>query len=285
MDLPVSWRAAVRGLALVPALAAAARANNPPGPQAVVGELGGMVLLVAITALAGGYAIERAKTGAVSRGGLLLGVVGVFVSAMHEGFALLVCAVVILLALARAVQLLLWARRAGAPDAPAHLAGASRARLVTGAALLVALVVPLAGAGVAFAGYWPRDAVHEGLLRKLVSELLREGLARRDAAGLPVYPEADPSEGSLRFPLERAAISFSRGQADYARTPDGHGFTLRLRPLDFPPWPYRLLASQASFYVDQTGQLRAIRVNAPVHCPPDAPVVGTIEPAPETEAR
>lgn len=77
-----------------------------------------------------------------------------------------------------------------------------------------------------------------------------------------------------------ATIEAWTATQEFVLGPDGTTFTLRMWPASLPPWPYRLLVSEASFYADQTGQLRAIRVNEPgVRCPADAPVVATIEPA------
>lgn len=268
--VPVSARGAALGVALIPGLAVAARANQPPGPQAVAGELGALLLLMGCTALAGGYAIERARRGGrPRRWPLALGAAAVVASAMHEGQAALVCVGIIALALLRAVRLVGWALQAGTPAAPPHLAEARRGRLLAGAALLVVLVVPLASAGVAFAGYYPADELRERLLRAVAAQLLRDGLDAADAAG--------PLHDALPVEKLRAALG---GGVELELAPDRRDFTLRVWPTSFPPWPYRLLVSSPSYHVDASGQLRAIRVNEPgVRCPPDAPVVGLIEPA------
>lgn len=275
--VPVSARGAALGVALVPGLAVAARANQPPGPQAAAGELGALLLLVACTGLAGGYAIERARRGGQPRRWpLALGVAAVVASAMHEGSAALVCVGIIAVALLRAGRLVGWALQVGTPAAPPYLAEARRGRLFAGAALLVLLTVPLAGAGVAFVGYLPRDEFRERLLRGVTAQLLRDGLDAADAAG-PIYAEV---------PLERLRGLFG-GEVELVLAPDRRDFTLRLWPTSFPPWPYRLLVSGPSYHVDASGRLRAIRVSEPgVRCPPDAPVVGLIEPAaPGSERR
>lgn len=256
-----------------------AAANQPPGPQMMLGAIAVLPVMMMLTFLGGGYAVMRErKLGPRHRGWLaLLAVLAVIGSGMHEGYGMMVLFLFGVLVVGRGARLLQWGFDRGArpPQAtPARLRGAGIALVLVGAFT--------AGLGVAFVGWWPPDFyVEANLKRMLALQMVQAQQAQASPEGVRYQPlvlaegrwTLDEHSFAYLGPLVRTyAMEFRLG-------PEGRSYQVWAWPRTMPMFPYNFLTSLPSFYSDQTGQLRQIRVHwAGVRCPSDAPVYYRVTP-------
>ena len=257
----------------VPALA-----NQPPGPQMILGEIAILPVMMLLTFLGGGYAVMRErKLEPRHRGWLaLLAVLTVLGSGMHEGFGVLVLLLFGALTAIRGLRLLRWGSDSGprpAQATPARLRAAGTLLLLTGAFT--------AGLGLAFVGWWPRDFAVERDLKLLVALQMVQAQQARPSPEGPRYQPPVLEEGNWVLGERHLMYLRPLGQygAEFRLGPGGRSYQVWAWPRNMPVFPYNFLTSMPSFYSDQTGQLRQIRVHwAGVRCPPDAPVYYRVTP-------
>ena len=272
---------------LVPA---AAHANNPASPQALLGELIVIGLLVGLTSLGGGYALMSGDRKVKHQGLFIgLGVAMVVLSLATEGCAFVFTMVFAFVALARGVQMIVWGYRLKRTksESPTDQVKAKPLRLVFAGVLLIPTTAIAASMTAAFTGTMMSSPLNERAqeeLEKLVAYELRASATyvRETGQARYVAPDAEAYRQGLIVLNDELAgktavtLSSSSWKFEFAVPPDGQSFQARAIPQSFPFYPWNHFFSQASYFADQTGQIRAIRVNAPQRCPPDAPVVDKV---------
>ncbi len=274
-------RATTTGLGTAIALMAAAgvaQANQPPGPQLLLAEVGLLPVMILLSLAGGAYAILRVLQPRAKRWRLLRGasaVLAILVSGASGGIGFLVAWIFGILGLQRGVQMLRWglgARTAGG-RAP-HLASADPGRLLPAGIALLVLTTALLGMVVAFAGYWPvGDASRQRALRQFVAYQLALARVEQTRAGRARFRRIEANR-----PLQSACPVRLPDGARIEYAPDDSRFTLLMPPKTrFPFFPYNYLTSQPSYRADESGKIRMV----PVHdrstaCPPDAPVVAQV---------
>ena len=269
----------------------AAWANNPPGPHQSLALLAFPVVIVALTSLGGGYAVYRALGQKLRNRAAVLWAAAIglmLVSGFNEGAAALVGIGIGAWACWRGVRMLAWGARAGqgAAAAEPHLAAARRGRLLAAGGLLAIAAVALAGQTVAFLSWSPSEGRVEQELTELLAFQARRAAAFDPAAGATRFaaPRIEP-DGRLSFD------GFEPVSLHATRRPTGWGSVYEVRfvlgaggdtyqvwayPDRFPPLPYAWIyrITLPSYYADETGRLRAVRVSRKGElCPADAPVV------------
>jgi hypothetical protein len=192
-------------------VATLAEANQPPGPQLLLAEVGLLPFMILLSLVGGAYGVLRAIRPGARRWTLLRwagAVLAILASGTSGGIAFLVAAIFGVLALQRGVQMVRWgiqARRS--VDRPVHLAAASPRRLLPAGIVLLLGTVGLLGMVTAFATYWPAgEGPRQQALRQFVTYQLAE--ARR----------AEAKTGRARFPGR-----IHRGRRR-ARAPSRSGF-------------------------------------------------------------
>lgn len=265
--------------------ASPASANQPPGPQMFLSEILILPLMMLLTALAGGYAIMRAAGIKGRRWLIALAVLGIFLSGIHEGYSALLMLIFGSYALIRGTKLAVWGVKALRPPAerPAHLSRARSVRLLSGALLIWLTAILLAGMNFAFLNWWPDDFGAERDLKRVVAYELQRGLAHLDALGQPQFEAPLLSEPDKYTPsyasIGNIRLSWRGYASDFKLGPQTQSFQVWIWPRRMPPFPYNYLITLPSFYADQTGQLRVIRVHkSGQRCPPDAPVYYRVRP-------
>jgi hypothetical protein len=261
-------------------VATLAEANQPPGPQLLLAEVGLLPFMILLSLVGGAYGVLRPIRPGARRWTLLRwagAVLAILASGTSGGIAFLVAAIFGVLALQRGVQMVRWgiqARRS--VDRPVHLAAASPRRLLPAGIVLLLGTVGLLGMVTAFATYWPAgEGPRQQALRQFVTYQLAEARRAEAKTGRARFRRADSSgaaQGACPVPFRLP----DGARIEYA--PDDVGFTLLLFPQKpFPFFPYNYLTSQPSYRADATGQIRMIEVHdRRTACPPDAPVVGQV---------
>ena len=240
-------------------------ANQPPGPQTLLSEVLILPLMMLLTALGGGYAVMRAAGIKRPRWAIAVVIVAIFLTGINEGLSAILMLVFGPYALVRGVRLAVWGARALRPPekrAP-HLVRASPSRLIAAGLLTCLTALALVGLNFAFLGWWPGESYTEQAIKRAVALELHAGLPDRSGQ---VHPGATPDPGYY-FDEE-----FKFG-------PGGKSFQWWVWPKRMPFFPYNYLVTLPSFYADQTGQIRMIRVHKTgQRCPPDAPVYFRVRP-------
>lgn len=291
-------------------------ANQPPGPQMALAEILILPLMMLLTALGGGYAVMRAAGIKRRRWLIAVAVVAIFLTGINEGLSAMLMLVFGPCALVRGVILAVWGARALRPPekrAP-HLAHASPARLLTAGLLTCLTAVALVGLNFAFVGWWYPEGGFEEDLKRLVAYELVRAKDHKDVQGQPQYEAPH-----LLYPIWSASTGFSvipqpqyealhppapvtgpsylavgemglpslrdkgagphRFVTEFRLGPGARSFQVWIWPERFPFFPYNYLVTLPSFYGDETGQLRMIRVHKRgQRCPPDAPVYYRVRP-------
>jgi hypothetical protein len=280
----VSARARLLGASVGVAFLAfprAAVANQPPSPHMILGEVGVPLSMLAFTALAGGYAILARQGRSLPWWSVAVLALGTCVlSGMHEGTSALITIGLALYALARAIRLATWglAARGPAGERPSHLASARPARLLAGAAGLALSTVAFAWLNLVFLGWYPGRTDHRDTLRWLVAYESETGKKHLGPDGAPRYAALERSEDGLVIPeLGGRGRVFVRGDRFVVELgPDARSWKAWYLPSRFPPFPAKLLVSLPTFFVDESGRIRALQVHEAVRCPEDAPVIETV---------
>ncbi len=273
----------IRRAAALPLLmllcAVPAWANNPPSPPMLLVEILVLPLMMLFTAAGGGYAIMRARGSQSWRGYPYLAAVAIVLSGMHEAYGMSLFIIFGTVALGRAAQLGYWGLRSlPAPEKrPPYLARAAPGRLIASSLVTTAVTVFLAGLGFSAIGWRPDAYYAEHSLKRLVAYQLAVGKEHQDANGNPQYEPAseDPDNPRLLiFENLRTGGSFATDfRISFRISPDGRSFQAWVWPTRMPFFPYNYMVTLPSYYADQTGQIRMIRVHhAGQRCPPDAPV-------------
>jgi len=242
-------------------------ANQPPGPQMLLSEILILPLMMLLTALGGGYAVMRAANIKRRRWLIAVVVVAILLTGINEGLSAMLMLVLGPYVIVRGVRLALWGARARRPpdQHPAYLANASGGRLLTAGLLTCLTAVALVGLNFAFVGWWPGEYYLEQRIKQVVAlELVN---ANKQQAGDAVYQLPE---------LRMAGTVYDQ---EFKLGPGGKSFQARVWPKRMPFFPYNYLVTLPSFYADQTGQLRMIRVHKPgQRCPPNAPVYYRVHP-------
>jgi hypothetical protein len=130
---------------------APAFANNPPAGNSMLYEMLMFLVLIALTAAGGGYAVLSKKkpgrrwTGWV--GYSLLAVAAILFSAMQEGIMFLVVLIVAIYGILRGAELIKWGIQARPnKQRPEYLSEAAPWRLIAAGAVLIVLMAALAAA-------------------------------------------------------------------------------------------------------------------------------------------
>jgi len=242
-------------------------ANQPPGPQMFLSEILILPLMMLLTALGGGYAVMRAANIKRRRWLIAVVVVAILLTGINEGLSAMLMLVFGPYALVRGVRLLVWGAKALHPPEKrsTYLAHASPARLLTASLLTCLMAIALVGMNFAFVGWWPGEYYLEQRIKQVIAlELVN---ANKQQAGDAVYQLPE---------LRMAGTVYDQ---EFKLGPGGKSFQAWVWPKRMPFFPYNYLVTLPSFYADQTGQLRMIRVHNPgQRCPPDAPVYYRVHP-------
>jgi len=133
---------------------APAFANNPPAGGSMLAEVLMFLVLVALTAAGGGYAVLKKKNfgkrGIGWVGSIFLAIVAIFFSAAQEGMMLMVVLILAIWGILRGAELITWGVKSRpGKQRPEYLAEAKYWRLITAGAALIVLTAALAVAAYA----------------------------------------------------------------------------------------------------------------------------------------
>jgi hypothetical protein len=146
--------------------------------------------------------------------------------------------------------------------------------MLTAGLLTCLTAVALVGLNFAFVGWWPDDNYMERDLKRAVALELVKANEQKASAGAALYR---PPE--FRIADSRMGMRSWYFEHEFKLGPGGKSFQLWVWPKRMPFFPYNYLVTLPSFYADQTGQLRMIRVHKNgQRCPPDAPVYYRVRP-------
>ncbi len=272
-------------------------ANSPPALQSFFGSILILPLMVLLTALGGGYAVirrlKKKKESSLLRK-IIISVVLIFISGIFEGTSLLVTLAFSAIAVKRGIRMIFWGGRSN-PNSQKELdiiVGKGKSiRLITCGLLIIIMAIGIVGLNIVFVGQRRQSnstSIIENDLRELVKYQLKVGEVHREKSGVVLYEEPDTRneggpyifKGNYFFPGERFwrirhwseywGIEFTIGK-------DGKAFEIFIWPKRFPLFPYNYLISYPSFFADQTGNLRYIRVHSPIRCPRDAPIFDRVK--------
>lgn len=253
-------------------------ANQPPGPGVGLPQILMLPMMALFTALGGGYAILRAeKKTRLGKAAKWIAIVVLFVLGFtHEGFSMLVTVLFGVFAISRGARMIRWGMRsAKSPAMPG--AAVQTWRLITAGALMSAMALFLIGSALVFVNYWP-DIYQRwqiiNLKRVLASEIAY-GRAQKQQTGETRFYRIKSGDNNDGYADE--LLRHGNVRVDFSS--DQKHFTIYILPYSkFPPWPYRLFTKQGSYRADEGGQIRMVQVQRRDQvCPPDAPVVMTVQ--------
>jgi hypothetical protein len=232
---------------LVPA---AAYANNPPVPQALLGEALLAIALVTLTAVGGYYALlERKKPKRSGVGLVVIGLAMVVISLMAESCMALMTLIFAAVAMTRGVRMIAWSAEARRPVEPREPAPerARATRLLLAGVLLVTLTAVLTSWVLALTGWsmrtW-RDPEIQDEIKKMVGYQLRYGETYRQQHGVVRFEPLDIGSIPGRFVFTDGDFNFpSHGREDewdaqFLPGPSGRTFHVFVIPQGFPFFPY-----------------------------------------------
>lgn len=249
-------------------------ANNPPAPQMALAEIAILPLMMILTAAGGGYAILRTRRRAnlATRVFKIVAVIVLILfSASHEGYGFLLLTLFALIAVFRAVKMMVWAVK------PPQIAAVriSPKRLASAGGVLLLLALFLGGFAPAFIGQWSRSKSSSA--RDVA--VFRRYAAFQMALKSPAFPQISKDRDRYEAEL-RAALSGYRNDAERLQLEQQPGgrFSAYLLPfLPLPFFPYNYLTSAPSYYASEKGEIRMVRVHySNDRCPPDAPIVDRV---------
>jgi uncharacterized membrane protein HdeD (DUF308 family) len=263
----------VLGSLLVPGVALA---NQPPAFQLAMATLIALPLMMVLTLLGGGYAVMREREKGPRRWTLLPGflaaLVAIVFAATHESAAVMVLFVFTLIAVARGCMMLWWGLRLRGGG------GIRKYRLMAGGPCMVFGSIVLFAFSASFHAWRPNVAEVEEELQKLVAYQQVVAEQNRAQHTVPLYEQPTKGDDELRFEgwtanlrpvgIGGSATGSRQFETEFLLGPGGDSFEVRI-------WPRRIPLGQSlpSFYADETGELRMVRVrHANERCPENAPV-------------
>ncbi len=198
--------------------------------------------------------------------------VAIVFAATHESAALMVLFVFTLIAVARGCMMLWWGLRSRGGG------GIRRYRLMAAGPCLMFASLALLAFSASFHAWRPNVAEVEEELQKLVAYQQLVAEQNRAQHTVPLYEQPVVAGDALRFEgwtsrLLHAGLEGSQGstrqfETEFVLGPGGDSFEVRIWPRRIPPG-----MSLPSFYADETGELRMLRVrDANQRCPENAPV-------------
>jgi hypothetical protein len=260
----------VLGSLLLPGVALA---NQPPAFQLAMATMIALPLMMMLTLLGGGYAVMREKG---QRRSLVFtfvaAVVAILFAATHESAAVMVLFFFTLIAVARGCTMLWWGLRL-------RIGGSVRGyRLMAGGLCVAFAGITLLAFSAGFHAWRPNVAEVEEELQKLVAYQQLVAQQNRAKHTVPLYEQPVGGGDMLRFEgwtsrllpagFEGSKSSTRQFETEFVLGPGGDSFEVRI-------WPRRIPLGQSlpSFYADETGELRMLRVHdAHQRCPKNAPV-------------
>jgi hypothetical protein len=260
----------VLGSLLLPGVALA---NQPPAPQLALATVVALPLMMVLTLLGGGYAVMREKG---QRRSLVVAfvaaLIAIFFAWTHESSAVMVLSLFTLMAVARGCMMLWWGLRSRGGG------GIRRYRLMAAGPCLMFASLTLLAFSASFHAWRPNVAEVEEELQKLVAYQQLVAEQNRAQHTVPLYEQPVVAGDALRFegwtsrllPAGRGGSAGSTRQfeTEFVLGPGGDSFEVRIWPRRIPPG-----MSLPSFYADETGELRMLRVHdAHQRCPENAPV-------------
>jgi hypothetical protein len=269
-------------------------ANQPPGPHMLLAEVLILPIMIILTTLGGGYAVlqagnknPRKKNGSLK---VLLVILVIFFSAISEGLGMLLTVAFGVIALVRGVKMILWGLSASRQNQEPNTlpAKSNPNRLIPAGVILVLAAIGLGATGPAFIGWWPEGRISrtEGDLKDLVAYQILTAKEQAKEGGAIIYEKPLSDEGRLgskdhptfdkmkfNFLYWKEGNRFQHYQTVFQLGPEAKSFKVWVVPFGLPFFPYNHLTSLPSFYADQTGAIRMVRVHdGGEKCPEDAPV-------------
>ncbi|HPQ70519.1 MAG TPA: DUF308 domain-containing protein [bacterium] len=267
------------GATLLPAVA---EANSPLACQTTLMLTLILPLMLLVTTLSGGYALmKKAKKKPKRWQYVLASALFIFLAIITESIAFLIITGFCLIVLVRGAFLVVSAIKARRHADEPPWNEARPWRLLLGALVLFAAVGLLARMYGSFLGEHHRMTNELKAYHDLETFLSCQFDYQRKNDG-ELFTDLQDCNGLM--PLEHGGVTglFSRiiddhYQIDFQLAEDRRTFTIRVIPGEFASPPLTFMARHSSFYADQTGQIRKIEVTEPKPCPPDAPVVRTVQ--------
>lgn len=261
---------------LVLLLSEPAHANEPPAPQTMLAQIVIVPIALAFFAFSGAAALyDRRKSESLKQAGKVrkrslrrgrLSVLGIatlacLLSGMQEGFAVLLSLVLCGYAIVLAVRMIRVRREAPPGSYP-------RWATPVAGVLLIPLAVFLASFSLLFFSgsdvYRYQDRSDRRLLHAFW-EYQAAHAREHDGVYLRLPPEGADAEGDTRGERLLELLKAGRSSAHFwIRYPnDLRGYAIGTTPAGFLPWPYRWFTSYKSFYMDQTGVIRYVKLFSP----------------------
>lgn len=239
-----------------------------------------------ITLGGGGYRVLKFKRkhvwfryAAIPFWAMAVMITGGFLAQVSDTLVLAVCLIFGAIAANRAVLMLKWAWAARNESSDPALAKVSPSRMTMAGGALLLVVVFLCGMAAAFYNRaWEENAYHFDREREAsLLEYTAYQMAVSQVEGIDAQ-ERTALRNKLPFPqpsLPPGAMSGYRFETEFAA--NGKDFTLLLRPISFPVFPYYYFAAKPAYMADQTGTIRRVMALRPVTPPPNAPVFAKVE--------
>ncbi len=174
-----------------------------------------------------------------------------------------------------------------------HRAHASPLRLITAGLMTCLVAIALTGVSFAFVGWWPSEYGTERDLKRLVAYELEKAKERQGSIGSPQFEAPTREEhlgeltiGDVRLPdlaqQKQPSSRWATGHffgIEFKLGPGAQSFQVWVWPPRMPFFPYNYLVSLPSFYADESGQIRMVRMHRQgQRCPPNATVYYRVRP-------
>lgn len=256
-------------------------ANQPPAPQSLIGEMLIIPVTILMILIGGGFAVYHAKRNKkVSK----IKIIGVWFftllfSMMHEGLLFITTIILAIFSFVWSGRMILWGVNSADPrkvEKTPYLKNANTTRLIIGGGLIIPAIVLLLIASWAFIGWYAsvNQSLVEAKIEKYLRLQLEQGAQTQKETGTLFFQQP---EIETRDVIKLNGESFHFGWGDwaveYVHGEDGGTFQLFVWAERFPIPPFNFFTWTTSYYADQTGKIRGIRVNSPQRCPADAPIL------------
>ncbi|HPQ70518.1 MAG TPA: hypothetical protein PKW95_15420 [bacterium] len=271
-------------VALFVALPAVAEANEITSPESWFALAILMIVMMAVTALSGGYVLLREVKGQKHKflTSIIAGALAMFLAACGQNGLVLVFIVIAVSAFWRSAHLINFAYKADPQSENPHLARAKPGRLLAaGLFLLCCLVFTFytLSATQDAAAYVRNDARVQGQVEKFLAHqlALAEKNRRESGTARSVLQDDEGNAERLNDDGQRmfsgALLDENQWELKFESNEDLSTFTIFMTPKEFLGFPFNYIDTRPAFYADQTGVLRKIDVSEYRLCPPDAPAV------------